>query len=169
MCWLPGGAAADLVHALKYGRWTRVADGMAERMARLPWPRDVAEERAAVIAVPIAPARARERGFNQSALLARVLADRWGVADWSDSIVRARATATQTRLTPEARRRNVSGAFRATLRTPAMLGGAHIVLVDDVVTTGATIGECAATLFDAGARIVSIVTFGRAPALGDRP
>jgi predicted amidophosphoribosyltransferase len=47
------------------------------------------------------------------------------------------------------------------------LRGAHLVLVDDVITTGATLGECASTLFDAGARIISIVTFGRAPAIGD--
>lgn len=140
---------------------------MAERMARLVWPRDVVDERAAVVPVPLAPARARERGYNQSELLARRLARCWGVPVWTDCVVRARATTTQTRLTPDERRRNVCGAFRA---VPGAVNfrGAHLVLVDDVVTTAATLNECASALHDAGARIVSYVTFGRAPALGDR-
>jgi predicted amidophosphoribosyltransferase len=71
-------------------------------------------------------------------------------------------------LTPEERRGNVSGAFRATQNARERLKGAHVVLVDDVITTGATLSECATTLFESGARIISIVTFGRAPAAGDR-
>lgn len=166
-CWVPGGSARDIVHALKYGGWTGVADGMAARMARLDWPEDVMEERAAVVAVPLAPARERERGYNQSALLARGLAERWALPDWSTALARTRATRSQTRLTPEARARNVSGAFRAGPRASDSLRGAHIILVDDVLTTGATAVACAAALRAGGARIVSLVTFGRAPALGD--
>ncbi|HSJ63796.1 MAG TPA: phosphoribosyltransferase family protein [Gemmatimonadaceae bacterium] len=161
------GGARDLVHALKYGGWTGVAEGMANRMARLDWPDDVIEERNAVVAVPLAPARQRERGYNQSALLAMHLARRWRVADWSDALLRSRATRTQTQLTPEARTRNVSGAFRAPGDAAQRLRGAHVVLVDDVLTTGATALACAGALRGAGARIISIVTFGRAPALGD--
>jgi ComF family protein len=164
---VPGGRARDIVHALKYGGWAEVADGMAERMARLDWPDDVLEERAAVVAVPLAPARARERGYNQSELIARGLAQRWRVPDWSDVLLRTRATRTQTQLTPEARTRNVSGAFRAPPEAEGRLRGAHVILVDDVLTTGATVIACADALRGAGARIVSIVTFGRAPALGD--
>lgn len=167
VCWMPGGRARDIVHALKYGGWEEVAIGMADRMARLDWPDDVIEERAAVVAVPLAPARQRERGYNQSALIARRIASRWTVPDWSDLLERTRATRTQTRLTPEARARNVSGAFRAPPAASSRLRGAHIVLVDDVLTTGATVLACAAALRAAGARIVSIVTFGRAPTLGD--
>jgi ComF family protein len=166
--WIPGGTAGAIVHALKYAGWTGVAEGMAERMARLAWPRDVVAERSVVVPTPLAPTRERERGFNQSALLGRALASRWKVPLVTDCVVRARATATQTRLTPEERRGNVSGAFRATRNARERLKGAHIVLVDDVVTTGATLSECATTLFESGARIISIVTFGRAPAAGDR-
>jgi ComF family protein len=166
--WIPGGTAGAIVHALKYAGWTGVAEGMAERMARLAWPRDVVAERSMVVATPLAPTRERERGFNQSSLLGRALASRWKIPFVSDCVVRARATATQTRLTPEERRGNVSGAFRAALNARERLKGAHVVLVDDVVTTGATLSECATTLFESGARIISIVTFGRAPAAGDR-
>lgn len=168
VCWIPGRTGGAIVHALKYGGWRAVAGGMAERMARLPWPRDVVAERTALVPVPLAPVRERERGYNQSALLARALAARWAIPVWEDCLSRVRATATQTRLTPDQRRHNVSGAFRASRGAASRLRGTHLVLVDDVVTTGATLSECATTLFDAGARIISIVTFGRAPAAGDR-
>lgn len=166
--WIPGGTAGAIVHALKYSGWQGAAAGMAERMARLAWPRDVVAERSMVMPVPLAPQRERERGFNQSALLGRALASRWRVPFVSDCVARARVTETQTRLTPEERRRNVSGAFCATAGARERLRGAHIVLVDDVITTGATLSACATTLFESGARIISIVTFGRAPAAGDR-
>lgn len=167
VCSATSGAGPAIIAALKYDGWTAAADGMAARMARLAWPRDVLEERAAVVPVPLAPARARERGYNQSELLARGLARRWEVPVWAGCVERARVTMTQTRLTPDERRRNVRGAFRA-VPGPVNFRGAHLVLLDDVVTTGATLNECASALHDAGARIVSYVTFGRAPALGDR-
>jgi ComF family protein len=168
VCWLPGGTAGPIVHALKYGGWIATASGMAERMARLAWPVDVAAERTALVPVPLARSRERERGFNQSALLAAALATRWHVPVWSSVIERGRATRTQTRLTPAERSTNVAGAFRATQGAHSTLRGAHVVLVDDVVTTAATLNACAEVLFAAGARILSYVTFGRAPASGDR-
>ena len=84
-----------------------------------------------------------------------------------DLLERSRTTKSQTRLTPGERSRNVSGAFRARADR-ASLRGLHLVLVDDVVTTCATLNACASALYDGGARILSYVTFGRAPALGDR-
>ncbi len=168
VCWASSGTGAAIVHALKYAGWRRVAEGMAERMARQPWPRDVLDERAALVPVPLSGTRQRERGFNQSALLAAGLARRWGVPVRGDLLERVRATASQTRLTPEDRERNVSGAFRAVRTAREALRGAHLVLVDDVVTTAATLNACAAALVDGGARIISYVTFARAPALGDR-
>ena len=167
VCWLGHGSAARIVHALKYGGWPAAADGMAARMARLAWPLDVMEERIALVPVPLAPVRERERGFNQSALLARRLGEHWHVPMQEGCLARVRATRTQTRLTPAERRRLVSRAFRAT-PAAAALRGAHVVLVDDVVTTAATLSQCAEALFSAGARIISIVTFARAPAIGDR-
>jgi ComF family protein len=164
---LPGGTAEQIVHALKYHEWPAVARDMGRRMATLRFPRDVEEERAALVPVPLAVSRQRERGYNQSAELARALGAAWSLPVREDLLIRARATATQTRLTPGERHRNVSGAFRATVERAA-LRGSHLVLVDDVVTTAATLNACAAALHTGGARILSFVTFGRAPALGDR-
>jgi ComF family protein len=168
VCWMRHASGPPIVHALKYGGWHAVADEMSERMARLAWPADVVETRAAVVPVPLAPARQRERGFNQSERLARPLAERWRVPVWFDVLERARSTETQTRLTPEERLANVSGAFRVRVGSLQNLRNAHVVLVDDVITTAATLNECAAALIAGGARTVSYVTFGRAPAMGDR-
>ncbi|MGH7663943.1 MAG: phosphoribosyltransferase family protein [Gemmatimonadaceae bacterium] len=168
VCWVPGGTAGAMVHALKYHGWTRAAAGMAGRMARLTWPRDVVEERAFVVPVPLAPVRLRERGYNQSALLADALANRWGIPARPKVLERVRGTRTQTRLTPDERRINVSGAFRAVESAIPELPGAHVVLVDDVITTAATMNACAAALLEGGARIVSYVTFGRAPTSDDQ-
>ncbi|MFN8667431.1 MAG: double zinc ribbon domain-containing protein [Gemmatimonadaceae bacterium] len=77
-CWVPGGDAERMVYALKYNGWKSIAPEMAARMARVDWPDDVVSERAALIPVPLAAARERERGFNQSRELARALAPRWG-------------------------------------------------------------------------------------------
>jgi ComF family protein len=136
-------------------------------MAAIRFPFDVERERAAVVPVPLSPSRQRERGYNQSEELARAVAESWGVPLRTDLLERTRATVTQTRLTPGQRLTNVSGAFRA-LADRASLRGQHFVLVDDVVTTGATLNACAAALHAGGARILSFMTFGRAPALGDR-
>ena len=156
------------MHALKYGGWPIIAVEMAERMARLGWPEDVRRERTALVPVPLASTRLRERGFNQSALLATALAAHWSVPVWTDVLGRVRDTPSQTRLTPTDRLRNVSGAFRAPASAGAILRGAHVVLIDDVVTTASTLNACAAALYDGGARILTYVTFARAPAAGDR-
>jgi ComF family protein len=164
---MPGGSAESIVHALKYHGWPAVAPAMARRMAQLRFPDDVERERAALVPVPLAPTRLRERGYNQSAELARALAPFWRVPVRDDLLERIRSTSTQTRLTPGERHRNVSGAFRARADRVS-LRGLHLVLVDDVVTTSATLNACASALHAGGARILSYVTFGRAPALGDR-
>ena len=168
VCWTTVDTGQRIVYALKYEGWWRVAEDAAARMARLDWPRDVLEERAALVPVPLAASRLRQRGYNQSECLARALALFWKVPVRADVLIRSRATQTQTRLTPEERVRNVQGAFAATTAAQPDLRGAHVVLVDDVVTTAATLNECAGALHDAGIRIVSYVTFGRAPAIGDR-
>jgi ComF family protein len=169
VCWAPSGSGGGIVHALKYEGWRVAAEGMAERMARLAWPRDVIDERTALVPVPLSPARQRERGFNQSELIARALASHWRIPVWTDLLDRQRNTETQTRLTPGDRLRNVAGAFDVSASAAKRLRGAHFVLVDDVVTTAATLNACADALMRNGARIISYVTFGRARSASDRP
>ena len=164
---MPADPASGIVHALKYDGWASVADEIALRMARLSWPEDVVEERIALVPIPLASARKRQRGYNQSALIASALGRRWRIPVWEHAVVRIRDTQSQTRLTPEERLNNVAGSFSAD-RQAYELRGAHLVLVDDVVTTAATLNTCAKVLYEAGARIISYVTFGRARASGDR-
>ena len=166
--WAAGFTGLGIVHALKYGGWHRTARDIARRMARVSWPIDVLEERRALVPVPLSSKRLRERGYNQSRELANALSQYWNVPVWNDVLERARHTETQTRLTPGERLRNVSGAFRASPSARNALRGAHLIVVDDVVTTAATLNACAAALCEGGARVVSFVTFGRAGALGDR-
>lgn len=168
LCWVPEGVGGQIVHAFKYDGWHALAAGMGRRMSRLSWPPDVIAERTAIVPVPLAERRERERGFNQSERLAHVVGAQLGVNVWNDVLARSSFTSSQTRLTPEERLRNVSGAFRVT-GDPARLRGAHLVIVDDVVTTAATLNACAAALFAGGARILSYVTFGRARLPGDAP
>jgi ComF family protein len=168
VCWASGQIGLGVVHTLKYLGWHAVAPELGVRMSRLSWPVDVVKERCALIPVPLSGKRRRQRGYNQSELLARELSRSWNVPVLVNMIERIRHTETQTRLTPGERLHNVSGAFRATPSARNGLRGGHVVLVDDVVTTAATLNACAAALCDGGARIVSFVTFGRAPAVGDR-
>lgn len=167
VAWVPDGVAGALVHRFKYDGWTALAEVMGARMARLQFPIDVREERSVLVPVPLAPVRQRERGYNQSTLLARAIAPRWGIPV-RELLIRSRATESQTRLTPGGRRNNVAGAFTVA-SPPAELVGRHVVLVDDVVTTAATLNACAAALHAGGARIITYVTFGRARAAGDAP
>lgn len=161
------GTGGAIVHALKYSGWRGVAEGMARRMAALPFPGDVERERAAVVPVPLAPTRERERGFNQSDLLARHVAHHWRLPVWNHLVHRSRVTATQTRLSPPERASNVAGAFAGPRDVLHDALGAHVVLVDDVVTTAATLNAVTDALVKCGVRQVSYLTFGRAPDAAD--
>ncbi len=99
------------------------------------------------------------RGFNQSELLAREVARRWG-APLARPVRRTRATAPQAGLTRAERRVNVGGAFA--VRRPEAVRGLRVLLIDDVLTTGATASACAGALKRAGARSVTILTLARA-------
>lgn len=156
------GPARELVHALKYEGWSALAEPMARRMAALPLLPDVREEVRMVVPVPLSAARRRERGYNQAALLAVGIAACHGWESHAELLLRSHATGSQTALHPAQRRANVAGAFRPRDHDPASLRGEHVLLVDDVWTTGATALACADALVAAGARVVSVVTFARA-------
>ena len=112
-----------------------------------------------VVSVPTTSARIRRRGYNQAAILAREVAAGLGLPE-QDALERVSAPRSQTTLSPRARRENVRGAFR--LADDADVLGRDVLLVDDVLTTGATGGEAATTLVKAGAASVALITFARA-------
>lgn len=168
LCWVPHPTSSAILSALKYDGWPAVASEVGRRMAQLPWPVDVVAERAAVVPVPLAPVKERARGFNQAERIASAVARAWEVPSWRDVLRRTRATPSQTRLTPGERLANVHGAFLADVSASERIRGAHLVLVDDVLTTGATLNACAHALFAAGARTISYLTFGRARTGADR-
>ncbi len=167
-CWVPDAAASHVLRALKYQGWVGVAEGIGARLARLTWPADVVVERAALIPVPLAPVKERARGYNQAAAIAAAVARAWGIPSWPSLLRRTRETPSQTRLTPGERLANVHRAFSLGAGAEARIRGRHLVLVDDVLTTGATLNACATVLFEAGARTLSYLTFGRARTSADR-
>ena len=156
--WLADGAR-EAVHALKYGRLPRIADDLAAAMAGVGLRADAAS---ALLPIPLAPKRLRERGYNQSEVLAVALARHWRLPVVRDLLTRVRETATQTALTPETRLANVAGAFSPGHGPGVGRPWPSLVLVDDVFTTGATLAEAARALEQAGARTILGVTFARA-------
>jgi ComF family protein len=150
-----------IVHALKYQGWERVAIPMAARVAELPFPQDVEDEAQLVVPVPSGRTRKRERGYNQAALLAAAFAERTGRRARPELLVRRATTRSQTALHRSERRDNVAGAFAVQEQGAAELVGEHVILVDDVWTTGATAAACVDALLEGGARVVSVATFAR--------
>lgn len=151
------GAIRTAIHRFKYGREPARADHLgalaAPLLDRLP-PAITPH----LVPVPLSAARERERGYNQATLLARVIATTAGLP-LGAGLLRTRATRPQVGLDARARRENVRGAF-AWGGTP--LPAPHLLLIDDVLTTGATADECAAVLKAAGARWVGLLAVARA-------
>jgi ComF family protein len=139
---------ALLVHALKFGARPRLARACARALAGT-LPR-TARRPAFVTAVPLHPTRLRERGYDQAGCLAEALADQLAVPFVPGVLARTRATRAQSGLGARARRRNVRGAFR--VEHPAWVRDHDVLVVDDVLTTGATLHEVLRTLRSAGAR-----------------
>jgi len=150
------GVLRELVHLFKYGRVRSLARPLGERLASaIPL-----EERFEVIVpVPLHWRRRLARGFNQARLLARAVARRYA-APVASLLRRRRWTDSQAGLSHAQRRANVSGAFA--VRRPEQVRGRRVLLVDDVMTTGATASACATALKRAGAHYVAVLTLARA-------
>ena len=151
------GTLREAVHRFKYDGLTVLATPLGGLMAAYlrehPLPADV------LVPVPLHPARVRERGYNQSALLVQAMARDGSVPVDMRSLVRRRATVPQVGLGAGERAKNVAGAFFCTGNA---LAGNDVLLVDDVCTTGATLEACAAAVREAGARSVRALTLARA-------
>jgi ComF family protein len=151
--------ARSLVHALKYGDRHDLAPIMGRWMARAG--RELLDEADALIPVPLHWRRLWARRFNQSALLAIAVARESGVAIADNALKRIKATAQQVGLSQIERAANVQGAFRVATQGRAAIDGRRLVLIDDVLTSGATTDTCARALLRAGARSVDVLVFAR--------
>lgn len=156
-----GGALRELVHLMKYQGMTPLAGPLAQRMARIaeaPEWAEVFSRCQAVVPMPLDPARRRERGYNQAELLAREVARHRKIPLLLDACRRVRATAPQAGLSRSERRANVQGAFAAEKK---FVEDRVLLLVDDVMTTGATLNACSRALLQAGAAGVVALTAAR--------
>ena len=142
----------ELIHLFKYGRVQTLSKPLGKLLG-VALPREQAFD--VIVPMPLHWRKRWQRGFNQSALLASEIGRRSNIPV-KHALRRIRYTATQAGLTNAKRRLNVSGAFRA--RTGQALDGKRVLLVDDVMTTGATAASCARALKVAGARQVTLLT-----------
>jgi competence protein ComFC len=153
------GPLRAAIHELKYRGRRRVAGRLAETLLAEPRTRALLSPEVVIVPVPLHPRRRRERGFNQAELLAAELGRRLGLPVRPTALVRRLDTPSQTGLSAADRRKNVKDAFA--VRRRAQVAGRVVVLVDDVVTTGATVHACARALQQAGACEVRCLSAAR--------
>lgn len=148
-----GGAVARAIVRMKYERRPDLARPLADLLWRQMEPMAQALRGAIVVPVPLHPSRLAERGFNQAALIGNRISRRLGAQFRPLALRRIRQTLPQATLDQTARDSNVADAFVA--REPRRVIGRHVVLVDDVTTTGATLNACTRALFGVGAAAVT--------------
>ncbi|MEO6786852.1 MAG: ComF family protein [Chthoniobacteraceae bacterium] len=157
--YLSRGVVRDFIHAFKYERQFHLRRPLAEWLSlTLDDPRISSRPFDAFVPVPLHHVRFREREFNQAAELATLVSQRCGIPVWN-ALKRTRYTSTQTKLDRAERMENLRGAFR--VRHSACVKERHLVLVDDVFTTGSTVEECSRVLLRAGAASVRVITVAR--------
>lgn len=147
----------EAIHAFKYEGVPQLAVAFGQHMAAAWRASGLSAD--AIVPTPLHSTRQRKRGFNQSERLAQQVAALTNMALIADGLRRARRTEQQAHLSASERKANVAGAFIA---RPDRVQGLSILVVDDVLTTGATLAECAAALYAAGARQVTALTLARA-------
>lgn len=150
------GTLKEAIHLLKFSGIKRLARPLGLLLAALPLP-----PVDAVVPVPLRKKRLQEREFNQTALLGRRLAGELAVPLLHDVLEKIRETPHQTGKGREERLKNVRGAFAVPRRAARTVEGKALLLVDDVITTGTTVGECSGTLAEAGAGSVTVVALAR--------
>lgn len=148
-----------LILRFKHADRLEGAPAFARWMARAG--AELLAEAQVIVPVPLHRWRLLARRYNQAAVLALALGRLGGVTVVPDALVRLRRTSSQGHMDREQRRRNVAGAFAVPPRRRVLVEGRRVLLVDDVLTTGATTGECARVLLKAGAAGVDVLTLGR--------
>lgn len=151
-----GSITQSILHAIKYRDNTRLAHSMGRMMGRSLLHSGRFDDVDLIVPVPLHPAKQRRRGYNQSALLCLGIADTFPRPVADKHLVRAKNTATQTHKNRQERLDNMRDVFA--VRHPKVLYGKHILLVDDVLTTGATIEACWLTLKEIPGIRISIAT-----------
>lgn len=153
------GPIRDLIHSFKYSRNTHLRYPLAlltlEGLGNFLYD----QRPHIIIPVPLHPSRLRQRGFNQAVLLGSTLSRRLSLPMLLDTLARIRQTEPQIELSAAERRLNVKGAFA--VKKPERIAGKRILLLDDVMTTGSTMDECAKELKKAGAEMVIAATIAR--------
>jgi ComF family protein len=151
--------ARALVHALKYSDRLDLAPIMGRWMARAG--KMLLADAQVLVPVPLHWRRLWARRFNQSAALAKAISAASGTPVAHEALKRVRATAQQVGLSKPERAENVQGAFRVPPAGKAEVRGRHVVLIDDVLTSGATVDACARALLRGGAKSVDVLVFAR--------
>lgn len=150
------GALREAIHILKFRGKKRLALPLTRLLCRIE-----RLEADVIIPVPVHPKSLKERGFNQAATLARHLSREWKIPLMQNCLVKVKDTPPQTEMSGKERIANVRGVFQVKRPVESL----RIILLDDVVTTGATVGECSRVLIKAGARSVTVIALAYTPLL----
>ncbi len=148
-----GSPLREGIHCFKYEGQPQLAEAFADHMSAIAKANNLSAD--GIVPVPLHATRLKERGFNQSLLLARHIGATLGKPVEARALRRIRPTQQQAHLDAAARKENTRGAFAA---LPELVKGRALILVDDVLTTGATLAECANVLYEAGAQCVVALT-----------
>ena len=154
------GLMPAILAQFKYRGHSRLAKPLGDLLADYREPGFNFADYRLVIPVPLHPRRLRQRGFNQSLLLARRISRRYSLVLDFQTLQRIRPTIPQTELSAAERQKNIRGAFAVS--TPQAVNEKTVLLIDDVFTTGATVEECAKVLLKSGADQVDVLTLARA-------
>lgn len=150
---------ASIVHALKYNDHTELAPALARLIVNVSG--EVISAADYIIPVPLHPKRLRQRKFNQAQLLAKFISRSTGIRIIPDLLIRTKDIPSQSGLNRKQRIANVCNAFRVEQRHAHLIRGSKIIIVDDVITTGATLNECAKCLLLAGSIKIYGLSFAR--------
>lgn len=153
------GLMIEIISRFKFKGATRLAKPLGALLAEYKDPEFSFSEFDLILSVPLHPKRLKQRGFNQSLLLARRVSQALSIPLDFKSLQRIRHTLPQTELSGPERKKNIRGAFE--VKETGGISGKRLLLVDDVFTTGATVQECSKVLLKAGAKQVDVLTLAR--------